>query len=244
MMRNLTPLVEPLSIDEAFMDLTGTDRLHGKSAARSLAELALNIEREIGITVSIGLSHNKFLAKIASDLDKPRGFSVIGPEETLRFLASQPVSLIWGVGKATQSALAKHGIANIAQLQRMERNDLHRRFGKMGTRLYHLARGQDVRRVSPDGDAKSISSETTFFDDITGRRGTEPDSLETIRKGLAPSQGIAHRRPDRRPQAQDGQVQDPHPQHDTERPDPDGRTGFFPLLTRCCSRRLTERRTA
>ncbi len=172
LMRDLTPLVEPLSIDEAFLDLSGTERLHGKSPAMSLAELALRIERDIGITVSIGLAHNKFLAKIASDFDKPRGFSVIAKEETLSFLAVQPVSLIWGVGRATQRALAKHGISSIAQLQRMEKNDLMRRFGNMGARLYHLSRGEDNRRVSPLGGAKSISAETTFFEDIA-----EPDEL-------------------------------------------------------------------
>ena len=167
MMRDLTPLVEPLSIDEAFLDLGGTARLHGKSAAMSLADLAHRIERDIGITVSIGLAPNKFLAKIASDLDKPRGFSIIGKDETQAFLAAQPVSLIWGVGKATQKSLAKHGISQIAQLQRMEKNDLMRRFGNMGARLYHLSRGEDSRNVSSSGETKSISSETTFFDDIT-----------------------------------------------------------------------------
>lgn len=167
MMRDLTPLVEPLSIDEAFLDLGGTTRLHGRSAAISLADLAQRIETEIGISVSIGLSHNKFLAKIASDFDKPRGFSIIGKDETLSFLASQPVSLIWGVGKAMQKSLAKHGISQIAQLQRLEKNDLTRRFGNMGARLYHLSRGEDSRHVSSSGETKSISSETTFFDDIT-----------------------------------------------------------------------------
>ena len=167
MMRDLTPLVEPLSIDEAFLDLGGTTRLHGRSAAMSLADLAQRIEAEVGISISIGLSHNKFLAKIASDFDKPRGFSIIGKDETLSFLASQPVSLIWGVGKAMQKSLAKHGISQIAQLQRLEKNDLMRRFGNMGARLYHLSRGEDSRHVSSSGETKSISAETTFFDDIT-----------------------------------------------------------------------------
>jgi DNA polymerase-4 len=167
MMRDLTPMVEPLSIDEAFLDLTGTARLHRHPPAISLADLARRIEREVGITVSIGLSHNKFLAKIASDLDKPRGMSVIGREETLSFLARQPVNLIWGVGKATQRQLAKHGITSIGQLQRMEKTDLMRQFSSMGLRLYHLSRGQDARRVSPSSEAKSISAETTFNDDIT-----------------------------------------------------------------------------
>jgi len=167
LMQELTPLVEPLSIDEAFLDLTGTERLHHLEPARSLARLANRIESELGITVSIGLSHNKFLAKIASDLDKPRGFSVIGREETLVFLAARPVSLIWGVGKAMQAALARNGITMIHQLQAMERRDLVKRYGTMGDRLYFLSRGEDHRRVNPDEEMKSISAETTFNDDIT-----------------------------------------------------------------------------
>lgn len=100
MMRDLTPMVEPLSIDEAFLDLRGTQRLHGQSAAETMMKFAKRIEDEIGITVSVGLSYCKFLAKIASDLDKPRAFSIIGEAEALDFLAKQPVSLIWGVGKS------------------------------------------------------------------------------------------------------------------------------------------------
>src|SRR5690606_29453753 len=107
LMQELTPLVEPLSIDEAFMDLTGTSRLHGAIPALSLARLAKRVEEQLNITVSIGLSHNKFLAKIASDLDKPRGFSVIGQAETMSFLADKPVGMIWGVGRAMQDKLAR-----------------------------------------------------------------------------------------------------------------------------------------
>ncbi len=166
LMLALTPLVEPLSIDEAFLDLSGTGRLHGRSPALALADLARRIERDIGITVSIGLSHNKFLAKIASDLDKPRGFAVIGHAETPAFLASRPVSQIWGVGKAMQAELARAGIVSVAQLQTMEKVDLMRRFGSMGARLYHLSRGEDDRRVSPDEEIRSISAETTFAHDI------------------------------------------------------------------------------
>ncbi len=166
LMQELTPLVEPISIDEAFLDLSGTERLHHMEPARSLARLARRIDDEIGITVSVGLSHNKFLAKIASDLDKPRGFSVIGRAETVSFLAERPVSLIWGVGKAMQASLAKAGITMIRQLQVMERRDLQKRFGAMGERLYFLSRGEDHRRVSPHEEMKSISAETTFNDDI------------------------------------------------------------------------------
>ncbi|ABS64417.1 DNA-directed DNA polymerase [Parvibaculum lavamentivorans DS-1] len=166
LMRDLTPLVEPVSIDEAFLDLSGTERLHHASAAISMARLAKRIEDEIGITVSVGLSHNKFLAKIASDLDKPRGFAIIGREETLSFLAEKPVSMIWGVGKALETKLARDGITRIAHLQRMEENDLMARYGSMGRRLSRLSRGLDTRGVEPVHEAKSISSETTFMRDI------------------------------------------------------------------------------
>jgi len=166
LMRDLTPLVEPVSIDEAFLDLSGTERLHHASPAVSMGRLAKRIEEEIGITVSVGLSHNKFLAKMASDLDKPRGFAVIGREETLSFLASKPVSMIWGVGKALETKLARDGITRIAQLQKMEENDLMARFGSMGSRLYRLSRGLDSRHVEPAHEAKSISAETTFMRDI------------------------------------------------------------------------------
>ncbi len=167
LMRALTPAVEPLSIDEAFLDLNGTQRLLGQPPALSLAKLAKIIEDEIGITVSVGLSHNKFLAKIASDLDKPKGFSVIGKRETSAFLADKPVSMIWGVGKAMQKSLAKRGITKIHQLHSYEKSDLLRHFGTMGARLYHLSRGQDHRKIEPGTSTKSISNETTFFDDVS-----------------------------------------------------------------------------
>lgn len=165
MMQELTPLVEPLSIDEAFMDLRGTERLHGGPPALSLMRLVNRIESEIGITVSIGLSHNKFLAKLSSDLDKPRGFSLIGEAETLDFLATLPVSAIWGVGKAMQARLARDGIRQIAQLQQIDESDLARRYDSNGLRLARLARGIDNRKVVPRAAAKSISSETTFHED-------------------------------------------------------------------------------
>jgi DNA polymerase-4 len=167
LMLELTPLVEPLSIDEAFLDLSGTEKLHKMSAAESLARLALKIEREIGITVSIGLSHNKFLAKIASDLNKPRGFSVIGRAETLSFLADKPVRFIWGIGQSTSERLAKDGLTTLGQIQSMAERDLVARYGKLGAHLWHLARGQDERSVEPDGEAKSVSAETTFDVDIS-----------------------------------------------------------------------------
>ncbi|MCA8880277.1 MAG: DNA polymerase IV [Rhodobacteraceae bacterium] len=173
MMESLTPSVEPLSLDEAFLDLTGTARLHGAPPAIMLARLARRIETELRLTVSIGLSHNKFLAKIASDLDKPRGFSVIGRAETLDFLGDRPVRLIWGVGPSAQAALDSAGIRNFADLRRWERRDLGQRFGEFGDRLWHLARGEDSRRVSPHSAPKSISNETTFATDTA-----DPDLLD------------------------------------------------------------------
>lgn len=166
MMLALTPLVEPISIDEAFLDLTGTERLHGEPPAKVLARFAARIESEVGITVSVGLSYCKFLAKIASDMNKPRGFSMIGRSEAAAFLAEKPVTLIWGIGKAFASTLERDGIRTIGQLQRMELADLMRGYGTMGSRLYHLSRGIDTRPVKPDHEAKSISAETTFNTDI------------------------------------------------------------------------------
>lgn len=172
-MRALTPLVEPLSIDEAFLDLTGTERLHGAAPAVSLARFAKGVERDIGITVSVGLSHNKFLAKIASDLDKPRGFAAIGRAETLDFLGPKPVSLIWGVGRAMQQALEQDGLRTIQDLRRFDEGELMRRYGAMGLRLARLCRGIDERKVEPDGETKSVSAETTFDTDIRDARALE-----------------------------------------------------------------------
>lgn len=162
LMEVLTPAIEPLSLDEAFLDLTGTERLHGAAPAVVLARLARDVEAEVGVTVSVGLSHNKFLAKMASDLDKPRGFSVVGRAETLDFLAPRPVRAIWGVGVAGQAALERAGLRSIADLRRWDRADLSARFGQMGERLWHLARGEDHRRVTRDEPMRSISAETTF----------------------------------------------------------------------------------
>lgn len=166
MMLDLTPMVEPLSIDEAFMDLTGTERLHGGPPAMTLARLQAKVENEMGVTASIGLSHNKFLAKMASDLDKPQGFSVIGKAETLDFLARQPVSMIWGVGKSLNASLERDGITHVAQLQQMDEKRLAKKYGEMGLRLARLSRGKDARSVKPQRETKSVSSETTFNTDI------------------------------------------------------------------------------
>ena len=166
LMLETTPQVEPLSIDEAFLDLSGTERLHHGSAASTLVKLARRVEDEIGITVSIGLSYNKFLAKIASDLDKPRGFSAIGRAEAMAFLAPKSVGLIWGVGKALEKRLQADGIHTIGQLTQFEESNLIARYGAIGRRLARFARGEDSRLVHPDSPIKSISAETTFDADL------------------------------------------------------------------------------
>ncbi len=165
-MRDYTPLVEPLSVDEAFLDLTGTQALHGGSSARTLAQIVNRIESELGVTASVGLSYNKFLAKVASDLDKPRGFATIGMTEARSFLASRPVGVIWGVGKALQAKLRRDGITTAGHLQRMEEAALIARYGSIGRRLYQFSRGRDDRSISPSSAPKSVSAETTFADDI------------------------------------------------------------------------------
>ena len=169
LMDELTPAIEPLSLDEAFLDLTGTARMHGAPPAVMLARLVKRMKEELGLTGSIGLSHNKFLAKVASDLDKPRGFSVIGKAETVEFLRPNSVRMIWGIGPAAQASLERAGIRTFEDLSRWEQDDLVRRFGQMGQRLWHLARGEDYRRVSSNAPVKSISKETTFNEDTTDR---------------------------------------------------------------------------
>jgi DNA polymerase-4 len=171
LMLTTTPLVEPLSIDEAFLDLSGTDAAHGGPPAQTLIRLQRRIEEEIGITVSIGLAPNKFLAKIASDLDKPRGFAVIGKAEAKEFLAPRPVGLIFGVGEAMRRQLAARGVMTIGQLQQMTERTLSAEFGAMGRRLYRFARGEDERKVDPNAPTKSISAETTFDEDLSAKEG-------------------------------------------------------------------------
>jgi DNA polymerase IV len=165
MMLELTPCVEPVSIDEAFMDLTGTARLHGSFPAKALAQFASRIESTIGVSISVGLSGNKFLAKIASDLEKPRGFAVLGMKESREFLKSKPVSLLWGVGKVMQARLARDGFASIGDLAAVDAGDLRQRYGTEGIRLGKLAHGIDERPVTPEREPKSISAETTFEHD-------------------------------------------------------------------------------
>jgi DNA polymerase-4 len=164
-LRSFTPAVEPLSIDEAFIDLAGTERLHRCTAAQSLARAARRIESEIGVTASVGLSYCKFLAKIASDLDKPRGFAIIGRQEAPRFLADQPVRIIWGVGEKFSETLRRDGITHVADLLRRSESELVARYGVIGQRLWCFAQGEDTRTVEPARETKGISSETTFDSD-------------------------------------------------------------------------------
>ena len=163
----LTPLVQPLSLDEAWLDLSGSERLHGGPAALTLARVQQEIERDVGITVSIGLAANKFLAKIASDLDKPRGFSVIGAAEAAAFLAPRPVSILPGVGPAFSKSLEKGGYRTVGDLARASARELADRYGAHGLRLFELANARDTRAVDPDQERKGISAETTFNTDLT-----------------------------------------------------------------------------
>ncbi len=184
--RTLTPLVQNLSLDEAWLDLSGTERLHGEAPALTVARLQAEIERDVGVTVSIGLAPNRYLAKIASDLDKPRGFAVIGAAEAQAFLAPRPVGLLPGVGKVLARALEAHGLRTIGDIATADSQELERRFGAQGRRLAHLARGEDGRTVDPDQCRKSISAETTFMVDLARR--------EDLENRLAPlCDKVAHR---------------------------------------------------
>ena len=165
-MQELTPLVEPLSLDEAYLDLSGTEKMQRRSPARTMAALSARIEKEIGISVSIGLSYNKFLAKLASELDKPRGFAVLGKAEAKSFLRDKPVSIVRGAGKVLAARLTRDGYANIGNLADADPRELANRYGATGLWLAKVAQGEDSRRVDPGGEMKTISSETTFDKDI------------------------------------------------------------------------------
>ena len=167
MMEDLTPLVEPLSIDEAFLDLSGTERIHNQSPAQSLISLQNKILKNVGVTVSVGLSYNKFLAKTASDLDKPNGFAIIGRTEALDFLADKPVGFIYGVGPAFTRSLKKAGILTIADVRRQSDKSMAEKFGDMGLHLAKLARAEDYRPVKSTSKRKSVSAENTFNEDIS-----------------------------------------------------------------------------
>ncbi|MDB5439759.1 MAG: polymerase [Caulobacteraceae bacterium] len=167
LVRELTPLVQTLSLDEAWMDLSGTERLHGAPPVLTLARLQARIEAEIGLSVSIGLAPNKFLAKIASDIDKPRGFAVIGAQEAMAFLDKKPVAILPGVGPAAVRSLERSGLKTVGDIARVDLKHLVKDFGEFGLSLHRRAHGQDSRSVDPGGVRKGISAETTFDIDQT-----------------------------------------------------------------------------
>ncbi len=194
-LESATPLVEMASIDEAYLDLSGTQTLHGAPPAVMCARLARRIEREVGITVSIGLSFNKFLAKMASDLEKPRGFSVITRAGAADFLRGLGVEELHGVGPAAARALAREGIVTVAQLRERDARWMMRRFGRLGAHLFNLAHGIDERPVQPEHERRSISAEHTFEEDIAAREALERELWRLCRKVMrrALEKGLAGR---------------------------------------------------
>lgn len=182
--REMTPLVEPLSVDEAFLDLSGTQRLHGRPPAEMLNQLTDEIFQDIGVTVSVGLAPNKFLAKLASDMNKPRGFTVIGNADFMSLLANLPITKIYGIGQKTSARLAKDGLSHIHQLQAMDEATLIRRYGEIGQRLYRLSRGIDKRRVTVSDLVKSVSSERTLNRDLVNMPALE-NKLWSISENVA-----------------------------------------------------------
>ena len=167
LMNELTPLVLPLSIDEAVIDLSGTEALHGAPPAIVLARFARRVEQEVGITVSIGLAANRLMGKIAAGRNKPRGFAVVGADEARSFLANEPVRLLPGIGPALARKLATMGITRLGHLQVLNDRDALRKLGDDGAALVHRARGEDARDVHPGRETKSVSAETTFAADLT-----------------------------------------------------------------------------
>lgn len=165
-MRALTPIVQVVSVDEAYLDLSGTARLNKASPGEVLARLALDVEKDVGITISIGLSVNKFLAKTASELDKPRGFAAISAEEAPALLAPQKPGFLHGVGPKLAAKLSRDGFETVGTLQQAAQKDLIGRYGETGLWLYERANGRDNRPVRTDSERKSVSSETTFNQDI------------------------------------------------------------------------------
>lgn len=172
--RALTPLVQTLSLDEAWIDLTGTERLNGGPPALQLARLQKQIEDMTGLTVSIGLAPNRFLAKVASELDKPRGFAVLGFDAATQ-LATRPVSILPGVGPVFQKRLKSDGFPTVGSLAEADPRDLVQRYGDWGLRLHDLAHGRDARPVRPERDRKGMSAETTFHVDLTTAEDLEAE---------------------------------------------------------------------
>ncbi len=170
MMQRLTPLVEPVSIDEAYLDLSGTDALHGSPPAISLMKLQKQIETELRLTISVGLASNKFLAKTASEADKPRGFFALSIDEAPDYLRDKSVRVIGGIGPQFEKKLNGDGIRTVGDIQRIDMKTLVKRYGETGLWLHNCAQGRHDRQVDPDGERKSVSSETTFNEDISDAR--------------------------------------------------------------------------
>ncbi len=193
--RELTPLVQTLSLDEAWIDLTGTERLNGGPPALQLARLQKRIEDETGLTVSIGLAPNRFLAKIASELDKPRGFSVIGAANARGLLAPRPASILPGVGPVFYKTLRSDGFVTVGDLAKADPRDLVTRYGEWGLRLHDLANGRDARRVDPEHDRKGMSAETTFDTDLSDAAALEAELWPLCEKLAAKARrtGVASR---------------------------------------------------
>ena len=211
LMFELTPQVEPLSIDEAFMDLTG----HRAAASDEPGAFAGALRqtgrgRASASPSRSGLSANKFLAKIASDLDKPRGFAVLGQDEAVAFLAGKPVGFIWGVGKVAQARLQRDGFSTVADLQRADETDLMKRYGVEGRRLWRLSRGIDDRFVNPERETKSVSAETTFERGHRLLQAAREDPLVAVGAGLVPAEEQRDRGFDGDAEAQDRGLPPPH----------------------------------
>ncbi len=181
LMADLTPLVQPLSIDEAVLDLSGTQALHAAPPAVVLNRFARRVEREIGITVSIGLAANRLLAKLAAERGKPRGFSVLGPEAA-EVLSPEPVGLLPGIGPAQVKRLAGLGIARIGQLAALDDRTARQKLGEDGPSLAARARGEDARGVHTERESKSISAETTFASDLSALSELESELWELCEK--------------------------------------------------------------
>ena len=195
LMGALTPLVQPLSLDEAWMDLSGTERLNGGSPALQLARLQAKIERDVGLTVSVGLAANKVMAKIASDIDKPRGFAVIGAADAKTYLADKSVRLLPGVGPVLAKTLEQEGIRRIGDLSARGAKALAQRHGAQGLRLAEMAEGRDVRVVDPNEVRKGISAETTFNIDLSDKTLLEDELWRMCEKVAvqARAKGVAGR---------------------------------------------------
>jgi DNA polymerase IV len=187
---SFSPLVERISIDEAFIDMSGTEKLWGKPPDAA-AEISGRILRERSLTCSIGIAPNKFLAKLASDAHKPAGITEtpFNPDEIRAWLAPMPVSRIWGIGKITEKTLNQSGIRTIGQMQFLSKKELIRRFGANGVQFYDLCRGVDDREVTPFEPAKSISREFTF-----NRDSSDPHAWKKVLLDLADDVGRRARR--------------------------------------------------